>query len=86
MTQKIADRAGAVDGSIAAINIDAQVKSQNAQAIGKLIEIMIADLKLQTSSELASSEYYTIQNDDDIATFTLDKYKMEDKSSSSKEE
>ena len=86
LTQKIADRAGAVDGSIAAINIDAQVKSQNAQAIGKLIEIMIADLKLQTSSELASSEYYTIQNDDDIATFTLDKYKMEDKSSSSKEE
>ncbi len=86
LTQKIADRAGAVDGSVAAINIDAQVKSQNAQALGKLIEMMIADLKLKTSSELASSEYYTIQNDDDIATFTLDKYKMEDKSSSSKEE
>ena len=86
LTQKIADRAGAVDGSVAAINIDTQVKSQNAQAIGKLIEIMIADLKLQTSNELASSEYYTIQADDDIAAFTLDKYKMEDKSSTPKEE
>ena len=86
LTQKIADRAGAVDGSVAAINIDAQVKSQNAQALGKLIEMMIADLKLKTSSELASSEYYTIRNDDNIGSFTLDKYKMEDKSSSSKEE
>ena len=86
MTQKIADRAGAVDGSVAAINIDAQVKSQNAQALGKLIEMMIADLKLKTSSELASSEYYTIRNDDNIGSFTLDKYKMEDKSSSPKEE
>lgn len=86
LTQKIADRAGAVDGSVAAINIDAQVKSQNAQALGKLIEMMIADLKLKTSSELASSEYYTIRNDDNIGSFTLDKYKMEDKSSSPKEE
>ena len=86
LTQKIADRAGAVDGSVAAINIDAQVKSQNAQALGKLIDMMIADLKLKTSSELASSEYYTIRNDDNIGSFTLDKYKMEDKSSSSKEE
>lgn len=86
MTQQIADRAGAVDGSVAAINIDGQVKSQNAQAIGKLIELMIADLKLKTSSELSSSELYTIQSDNDIASFSLDKYVTQDKQSTTKEE
>ncbi len=73
-TGKIADRAGAVDGSVAAINMETQVKVQNVKAVAKLVEMMILDLKTRTSSEMAETEIYSITKDDDIASFNFDKY------------
>lgn len=84
-TEKIADRTGAVDGSVAAINMDTQVKVQNIKALGKVIEMMIQDLKMETSTEMAQSEINSITKDDNIANFSFDKYVSEADKTSSQE-
>ena len=85
LTEKIADRTGAVDGSVAAINMDTQVKVQNIKALGKVIEMMIQDLKMETSTEMAQSEINSITKDDNIANFSFDKYVSEADKTSSQE-
>ena len=86
LTEKIANRTGAVDGSVAAINMDTQVKIQNIKALGKVIELMIQDLKLETSTEMAQSEINSITKDDNIANFSFDKYISKADKASAKED
>lgn len=82
-TKKIADRVGATDGYIAAINMDTQVKVQNIVALGGYIEMMIRDLKMRTSEELGGAQDSKQQGGSgDITTFSLDDYIYEPEGSS----
>lgn len=82
-TKKYANRVGAMEGSISAINMDTQVKVQNVKALAQYLEVMLLDLKMRSSGDLASIEENKIREPGaDITSFNLDEYIYEPTSAS----
>ena len=74
-TEKLANRTGALDGSISAINMNTQVVIKNIEALAKYIKVMLLDLKMKTSQDLAElGVYKQIEEPKDITSFNLDNY------------
>ena len=82
-TGKLAARAGALDGSVSAVNMGTQVSVKNIMAMAKYVEIMLLDMKRRTSEDLASIESVKqTQPSDDITSFNLDNYIYEPETTS----
>lgn len=74
-TEKLANRTAALDGSTSSINMNTQVVIKNIEALAKYIKVMLLDLKMKTSQDLAElSVYKKIEDQSDITNLNLDNY------------
>ncbi len=73
-TRKVAARTDTADGTISANTTDTQVSAEEVKALAKFIEVTIYDLKLKTATEIAAYQGASSEPDDNITSFTLDKY------------
>ena len=73
-SKKLADRSGAMDGQVSGLNMNTQVTAENVKSLATLIELTLAELKMQTSNEMRAMETISSAPDSDIANFSLDKY------------
>lgn len=74
-TEKLANRTAALDGSTSSINMNTQVVIKNIEALAKYIKVMLLDLKMKTSQDLAElGVYKQIEEQKDITSFNLDNY------------
>ena len=73
-TEKVVTRTKTADGTISSNTTDTQVTVEQVKALAKFIELTIYDLKLKTSSSIASYQEVSSTPDSNITTFSLDKY------------
>ena len=63
-----------MDGQVSGLNMNTQVTAENVKSLATLIELTLAELKMQTSNEMRAMETISSAPDSDIANFSLDKY------------
>lgn len=75
--QDLADSSEALEGENAAIILDAEIKIEELKILLDYNKLLIADMKLKSSSSLSRSSDYTVSDDTDIGSFNLDNYNFE---------
>lgn len=76
-TEETADNVTAMEGSSAALVMDAQLKVNNMKGLLQYTKLLIIEMKMRSAMDLASLKVYQLRNPDkDVTQFNLDDYKF----------